>query len=83
MKLAQEMTLPSNGYEIFNDFDALTTLVQKSFMEAAKAAVAENNGLGIKSRFLAQRPIRQIVSFCLMLARHIIRSQEAHFKSLI
>ena len=68
MKLAQEMTLPSNGYEIFNDFDALTTLVQKSFMEAAKAAVAENNGLGIKSRFLAQRPIRQLVLFCLMLS---------------
>jgi hypothetical protein len=47
MKLAQEMTPPSNGYEIFNDFEALTTLVQKSFMEAAKAAVAENNRLGI------------------------------------
>jgi hypothetical protein len=36
MKLAQEMTPPSNDYEIFNDFEALTTLVQKSFMEAAK-----------------------------------------------
>ena len=48
MKLAQEMTPPSNGYEICNDFEALTTLVQKSFMEAAKAAVAENNNkLGI------------------------------------
>lgn len=47
MKLAQEITPPSNGYEIFNDFEALTTLVQKSFMEAAKAAVAENKRLGI------------------------------------
>ena len=47
MKLVQEMTPPSHDYEIFNDFEALTTLVQKSFMEAAKAAVAENDRLGI------------------------------------
>jgi hypothetical protein len=47
MKLAQEMTSPSNGYEIFNDFEALTTLVQKSLRKAAKATVAENDRLGI------------------------------------
>jgi hypothetical protein len=44
---AQKIKPPSDGREIFDDFEALTALVQKSFMEAAKNAVAENDRLGI------------------------------------
>ncbi len=47
MPSAQKIMPPSDGCEIFDDFEALTALVQKSFMEAAKDAGAENDRLGI------------------------------------
>jgi hypothetical protein len=37
----------NDDYPIFDDFEALTALVQKSFNEAAKIAVAENDRLGL------------------------------------
>ncbi|MBF0338989.1 MAG: hypothetical protein HQL05_14305 [Nitrospirae bacterium] len=42
-------TLPTEDYDILDDVEALTTLVQKSFDEAAKKAVAENDALGIQT----------------------------------
>lgn len=37
--------------EIFDDFEAVTVLVQKSFANAAKKAVAENDALGIPTPY--------------------------------
>ena len=47
MNRAKKIAPPSDGIEIFNNFDALTALVQKSFDEAAAIAGAENDSLGI------------------------------------
>ena len=41
----------SNSSEIFDDFEAMTVLVQKSFANAAKKAVAENDALGIPTPY--------------------------------
>ena len=41
----------SNTSEIFDDFEAMTVLVQKSFANAAKKAVAENDALGIPTPY--------------------------------
>jgi|GEM_PF-2558388 len=37
--------------DIFDDFEAMTVLVQKSFANAAKKAVAENDALGIPTPY--------------------------------
>ena len=41
----------SNSSEIFDDFDAMTVLVQKSFANAAQKAVAENDPLSIPTPY--------------------------------
>ena len=41
----------SNSSEIFDDFEAMTVLVQKSFANAAQKAVAENDALGIPTPY--------------------------------
>ncbi len=51
MKHAQKIVPTSNNFEIFDDFDALTILVQKSFAKATKKAVAENDKLGIPTPY--------------------------------
>jgi hypothetical protein len=40
-----------NSCEIFDDFEAMTALVQKSFANAAKKAVEENDALGIPTPY--------------------------------
>lgn len=47
VKRAVKHAPASEDYYIFDDVEALTALVQKSFDEAAKKAVAENDALGI------------------------------------
>ena len=51
MKHAQKIVPTSNSCEIFDDFEALTVLVQKSFAKAVKKAVAENDKLGIPTPY--------------------------------
>ena len=51
MKHAQKITDTSDGCEIFDDFEALTALVQKSFNQAVKKAITENDDLGIPSPY--------------------------------
>ncbi len=41
----------SNRSEIFDDFETMKELVQKSFTHAAKKAVAENDALGIPTPY--------------------------------
>jgi hypothetical protein len=52
MKKARKITTPTEtGDEIFDDFEALTEIVQRSFNEAARKAVAENDALGIPTPY--------------------------------
>lgn len=51
MKHAQKIAPTNNSSEIFDDFVALTLLVQKSFAKAVKKAVAENDNLGIPTPY--------------------------------
>ncbi|MBF0562018.1 MAG: hypothetical protein HQL37_08350 [Alphaproteobacteria bacterium] len=44
-------TAPANDNDIFENFDALTELVQRSFTSAAKKVVAENDRLGIPTPY--------------------------------
>lgn len=53
---------PNNDDQIFEDADALIALAQRSFAKAAKAALAENDKLGlpthgsIKGRLIVRHP---------------------------
>jgi len=54
MKTAPKVTslpLPSDSSDIFDDFEALTALVQKSFCSAVKKAREENDALGIAAPY--------------------------------
>ena len=51
MKRAQKIEPTNNSGEIFDDFVALTLIVQKSFAKAVKKAVAENDKLGIPTPY--------------------------------
>jgi hypothetical protein len=42
---------PKDGDDIFDDFEALTALVQRSFESAARKAIAENDRLGIPTAY--------------------------------
>ncbi len=51
MKHAPKIEPTTNSCEIFDDFDEMTVLIQKSFAKAVKKAIAENDKLGIPTPY--------------------------------
>lgn len=62
MTAAKPVTQPVTDDQVFDDGDALIELAQRSFTTAARAAVAENDRLGIpthgavKGKLVVRKP---------------------------